>query len=510
AMRWLGVWTVLLVLIAPATGRGQTFEGDQGFAVERYRMSFDDGGILSVEGAEVGRHLSWNLGLWLGAADDPLVLNRRETDGSDTRIGDLVDQRIGGSLSGSLGLYDWFQIGIEAPVIVYQTRPDTIDGVTAPLPALQSFGFGAPRLAVKIRVLREEDWGLGLALIPAMTLPASSLGSYLGDDVLVFTPDVSVAKSIGPVRLAGNIGYRAKSTGRLLNISINDELLARFGAGIRLEELNLAPVGIDVGVSVATSSNKILQRDVQDHIELLSGLQYDFDGPLLAFAGAGIGLQRGYGTPDWRVFAGLRINGLLERGRSREVVPIIVPTVCCRAATTQPAPPEVAEIPVPNVVPRANEEASRTFIEKKKLLLSTVVYFATDSAMLNRAGIEELATFVAEIYSAGTPLQVQIIGHTDSRNSTAYNMALSMGRSQAVRRTLIKFGVPTDVIRTLGRGLDEPVAPNGTPSGRRMNRRAEVRAIVEQPRTLRAARPPEKGAGDEAEGILNEANGGGK
>ncbi len=67
-----------------------------------------------------------------------------------------------------------------------------------------------------------------------------------------------------------------------------------------------------------------------------------------------------------------------------------------------------------------------------------------------------------------------IEGHTDSVGSSAANQTLSERRAQSVQQALTMRGVDPSRITTRGYGKDYPVANNGTPEGRALNRRVEV------------------------------------
>ena len=74
-------------------------------------------------------------------------------------------------------------------------------------------------------------------------------------------------------------------------------------------------------------------------------------------------------------------------------------------------------------------------------------------------------------------MRVTIIGHTDSKGSDAYNMALGMRRAVAVRDKLLEFGLnPARILGVESRGESEPIAPNDTEQGRFENRRIEFKA----------------------------------
>ncbi|HHH44555.1 MAG TPA: OmpA family protein [Gammaproteobacteria bacterium] len=112
--------------------------------------------------------------------------------------------------------------------------------------------------------------------------------------------------------------------------------------------------------------------------------------------------------------------------------------------------------------------------------------FAFDKAELSDAGKayirehrDELGGDLAKVYS------ITVIGYTDSTGDAKYNLGLSERRAQAVRDYLVSLGVPADKMRVLGRGENDPIAPNDSKEGRARNRRVEV-IVVAQPRALDA------------------------
>ena len=80
-------------------------------------------------------------------------------------------------------------------------------------------------------------------------------------------------------------------------------------------------------------------------------------------------------------------------------------------------------------------------------------------------------------YAEQNDFKLTIIGHTDSKGSDAYNMALGMRRAIAVRDKLLEFGLdPARILGVESRGESEPIAPNDTEQGRFENRRIEFKA----------------------------------
>ena len=72
---------------------------------------------------------------------------------------------------------------------------------------------------------------------------------------------------------------------------------------------------------------------------------------------------------------------------------------------------------------------------------------------------------------------VDVLGHTDSTGSDAYNQTLSVNRAQAVAQVLSANGVQGARLATQGYGESQPKASNTTEEGRSANRRVEIRLV---------------------------------
>jgi outer membrane protein OmpA-like peptidoglycan-associated protein len=111
-------------------------------------------------------------------------------------------------------------------------------------------------------------------------------------------------------------------------------------------------------------------------------------------------------------------------------------------------------------------------LEKGKTVVLTGVNFEFNKATLT----DDSAPILQKAYNAlmaNPEVKIVITGHTDNVGSAKYNQTLSLKRAQAVRNWLVKKGIDSDRMRTVGRGFAEPVASNDTEEGRAQNRRME-------------------------------------
>jgi outer membrane protein OmpA-like peptidoglycan-associated protein len=82
---------------------------------------------------------------------------------------------------------------------------------------------------------------------------------------------------------------------------------------------------------------------------------------------------------------------------------------------------------------------------------------------------------VASVLAQYPKTYIDVLGHTDSDGSDAYNQTLSERRAQAVATYLIGRGVQSARIATRGYGETQPIASNATEEGKAANRRVEIK-----------------------------------
>lgn len=132
---------------------------------------------------------------------------------------------------------------------------------------------------------------------------------------------------------------------------------------------------------------------------------------------------------------------------------------------TKPQP--VVAAPKPEIIPDGTPH-----IEPITFLFDSVEMTAESQARID-AVIEAIKDF--------PEADVQIYAHTDAIGTEEYNLLLSDRRARAIRDRLIDAGIAADKVQASGKGEAEPIADNGTRSGRQQNRRAEFRVTLPKP-----------------------------
>jgi len=117
-----------------------------GDTTERFQLASDRDGLLSVESASVREHLTIDMALWLGYANDPLTISRTTPTTDRTREGSLVGNQFGGELVAAVGLFDHAQLALVVPLVLSQS--DDISGSYPTMPTApdSSFAIGDLRL----------------------------------------------------------------------------------------------------------------------------------------------------------------------------------------------------------------------------------------------------------------------------------------------------------------------------------------------------------------------------
>ena len=104
---------------------------------------------------------------------------------------------------------------------------------------------------------------------------------------------------------------------------------------------------------------------------------------------------------------------------------------------------------------------------------SFMVFFDWDRANLSAQALNTIKQ-AAGAYKAKGNARITATGHTDTSGATAYNMALSLRRANAVKDALVREGVPATAIAVVGRGEQGLLVQTGPNVREPQNRRVEI------------------------------------
>lgn len=115
-------------------------------------------------------------------------------------------------------------------------------------------------------------------------------------------------------------------------------------------------------------------------------------------------------------------------------------------------------------------------ITPPKIFTLNNVYFDSGKATLKTSSYTELNELL-EYLQLKPNLRIEISGHTDNVGQAENNQTLSENRALAVKNYLVKQGINSNRITTIGYGSTKPIAYNTTAEGRQKNRRTEVKLL---------------------------------
>lgn len=132
------------------------------------------------------------------------------------------------------------------------------------------------------------------------------------------------------------------------------------------------------------------------------------------------------------------------------------------------------ETPAPAPPPAASPLAPAPPAAPPPEVKLPALYFQHDSIALTVESLGLVDTLF-DALNARPDLRVELAGFTDSSGEEAYNRDLSRRRAEEILGTLVSKGIDPGRLVPKGYGEERPAADNGTPEGRALNRRVELR-----------------------------------
>lgn len=145
------------------------------------------------------------------------------------------------------------------------------------------------------------------------------------------------------------------------------------------------------------------------------------------------------------------------------------------AAPQEEAAPVVEERPAPVFEEVRQVPATRVAKEIEEKGRATIeVLFDFDKDTIKKNYSKDIDN-LADVMEQHPDLSITIEGHTDNTGNAAYNKKLSQRRADAVKKYMVKKNnIDENRLKTVGYGIEKPVASNKTKAGRAKNRRVEA------------------------------------
>ena len=405
-----------------------------GIDTVRFRPAGSPAAPGLLEAVAVGQPWTFDAGVWLHFARRPVVF----TDGGVPAADAVIAGRFGSVLRVGYAAGDRFRVGLDVPIVVYQAG---VDPVTA-MP-LAAGGLGDLRIVPHVQILDPTRRWLGLAFTLPITLPTGRADGLVTEGLPTLHPRVVAEKVLAsPVHpllrftLGLQAGYHLRPPTQILDLDTAGALT--FGLGLRWHGLDFLRFGTEAVAAIGDGENF-------RHGEWITWgeLRVDRRRHLAITVGASLGLGRGVGTPEGRVFGAFRAT-IDPRPRAEEL------------AQAPAEPQEVAAAPAEQPPLPGGPAGWGLRLVDRPASIDARVLFDLDSARL-RAPARTLLDAVADWYlghrGAGDLL---VDGHADARGAGGYNQSLSQRRADSVRAHLVSAGVPESSVNVRAFGERQP------------------------------------------------------
>jgi outer membrane protein OmpA-like peptidoglycan-associated protein len=262
-------------------------------AVNRFAPAAHPRDGFSLSRGEVGGHLGWSASLHIDYANDPLVYERNVGD-SDSEGVALVSNLVTSHFAGTFGLFEIIELAIDVPLHLVMDGEELGNQPTA-----TGFGAGDLRLAAMFAVHRSEAASVGISAAVSLGTGEGGDGrpGVAGDSGATFAPALHATLNLSTMfALMLEAGARWRNDTEFAGTRFTDVLL--FGGGL---EAKLVPELLRAYLEVRGESplNDVGDRSTTPVLALLGGKLALPIGLTLGAAG-GMGITRGYGSPDAR------------------------------------------------------------------------------------------------------------------------------------------------------------------------------------------------------------------
>jgi len=479
--------TFLMCSLTCSVASAQSSQQLPEFDLEHLDVNLGKGSLLIGDGSLVSHDgVSFNTVMHYQRL--PLVLS----DGAETI--QALKHRVTLVLSGSYGVLDWLEVGVQVPLVAWQLGADLEKFGLNPL---SSQGLGTPLIQGRLGLVKHSlEQPVDLSADVGLGLPLGTRSALAGDTGVRTHGRLTGGITFGLVRASMEAGV-------LLRPAV---LLANTGTPLKpgpLAELRLA-AGVTTtnpGIQGELTARTLLNlQSSQFSLEVMGGLKIPLSPGFSAFVMGGRGLSNTLGTPLFRGILG--VVWLWEPPPAYESPPAYrSPTALGPSKATQ------AEGPSGSVEARPTQPTEMIRLGRGKQEASSGVsdntprirpYQPTSQEMLvvrERIGFSQGSNKVPDVVPILDRLALRlqtepkaflvIEGHAFAEGTSTPDLVFSLERAQAVRDYFVGQGIPRTRLRLIGLGSDLPTIDSPiTDEERQLNRRVEVLMVRPLPDKL--------------------------
>lgn len=279
----------------PATAQQVVLSGapSANVAVRNFQPSASPSALFATEGAEGAGHLQVAGGAVFHFATNTLKLDSPE-------LGEtvLIENRLTADTLLSFGLWNWLELDLAVPVFLVNTA-SVVDT------DLSGTALGDVSLGAKATLL-DTDAPVGLAVFGGITAPTGAANAFATRDVWAGSAGVILERELGiGVGATARAGALLQPETTLADSRIGHAVTYAVGLRKGFDDNAIELGGELVGSASLDGESTPLEGVLGVRLHSQTGLALELGG--------GTGLLRGVGSPDLRVFAGVRYASLDRR-----------------------------------------------------------------------------------------------------------------------------------------------------------------------------------------------------
>lgn len=427
---------------------------------QRQRLPMNGYGGIYQDNSQMLGQFNWNVQVGLDYTKKPLNVSLIS---SGAQVDNIVDYFLTQDTSIAFGVADWLDVAV-----AFQSNiPSKVEPFGSTTSTTRA-DFGDVLISAKFLLMDpvEQKYGIGLALIPFVTLPTGNSGRYLGANTLTGGFKLVGEHYFGRTNVYMTLGADFFERENFLNMVAANEFLFGFGAQHPLSvKHDLLIMGEFDG---STTFRKFMHQQVTSPVEMNGGLRkYWLNRHLGATVSVGAGLDSGYGAPQIRAMGVL--SWFSSGVKDRDDDSILDPGDYCPTQIMDPEHPGPKPgCPDPKVIVK---------IVGDRILILRPINFETGSATITTDSTVVVDQIAALLKNSPELKKILVEGHTDNVGGAAYNLNLSSVRAKAIVAALVARGVEANRFESRGWGLSKPLTTNAMEYGRAKNRRVEFHII---------------------------------
>jgi hypothetical protein len=176
--------------------------------VRTWRPSTDPNANLVLEPMSTPGPWNWNVGAFFDYANQPVALEQSGTTQIAFRP---IKNQLVTDLTANLGLGSRAAIGIALPMFLYQDGSSGLPTTAVTSGSVPSTGLGDLAITGKGAILTNDDGGLGLAVLGAVTVPTGDPQSFMGEGSATVTARLLADYSLVLGSLQASLGYKLRT-----------------------------------------------------------------------------------------------------------------------------------------------------------------------------------------------------------------------------------------------------------------------------------------------------------